>query len=88
MSHNVNQTENNDWCTEEEVLPWLAIIWISVGYTRNPETLSVTPEPELSSDDDRWVLEPIPADFGGEAGYTLDKSPVHRRADGPRTAPV
>ena len=26
-------------------------------------------------------LEPIPADFGREAGYTLDKSPVHRRAN-------
>ena len=26
-------------------------------------------------------LEPIPADSGREAGYTLDKSPVHRRAD-------
>ena len=27
-------------------------------------------------------LEPIPADIGGEAGQTLDRSPVHRRADG------
>ena len=25
-------------------------------------------------------LEPIPANFGREAGYTLDRSPVHRRA--------
>ncbi|KAL7868505.1 hypothetical protein SRHO_G00098890 [Serrasalmus rhombeus] len=27
------------------------------------------------------VLEPIPAVFGRKAGYTLDRSPVHRRAD-------
>lgn len=26
-------------------------------------------------------LEPIPADVGREAGYPLDKSPIHRRAD-------
>lgn len=26
------------------------------------------------------ALQPIPADFWHKAGYTLDKSPVHRRA--------
>ena len=26
-------------------------------------------------------LEPIPADYGRKAGYTLDKSPGHHRAD-------
>ncbi|XP_055362906.1 Fc receptor-like protein 5 [Betta splendens] len=37
-------------------------------------------DPNAATVRGRGVLEPIPAGYGREAGYTLDGSPVHRRA--------
>lgn len=39
-----NHIINNDWCREEEVLAWISIIQISIGYLDSPETLTIPPE--------------------------------------------
>ena len=44
MSQVENQTVNNDWWTEVEMLAHISVIVKSIGYNENPKTLDNPPQ--------------------------------------------